>query len=335
MALTLAGCGSGGAKSARGAARAGALPQATLMLDFTPNAVHAGIYSAVHRGFDRQEGLRLNVEQPAASTDSIKLLLAHRIDFAVLDIHDLAIASADSHELVGVMALLQRPLAAVIAQPHVASPRALEGKLVGVAGDPSDEAVLDSVLAGAHADPHRVRRVDVGFQAVPSLLSGRVAAATAFWDVEGVELEHARPGMREFRVDEYGAPAYPELVLCTTRTELARHPKLVLGVVRALERGYRVTLRTPAHSIRDMLAEVPGLDRRALSLQLAALRGAFTRPGQPYGTLDMPVLSAWSKWEARFGIVRRPPDVSAIFDPTIAGTAARGGALELAGSGVR
>jgi putative hydroxymethylpyrimidine transport system substrate-binding protein len=302
------------------------------MLDFTPNAVHAGIYAAVHRGFDRQAGVSLQVEQPAASTDSIKLLLAHRIDFAVLDIHDLAIASAQSHELVAVMALVQRPLAAVIAQPRFANPRQLQGRTVGVAGDPSDEAVLDSVLAGAHADPRGVHRVDIGFEAVPSLLSGRVAAATAFWDVEGIELERERPGMHEFRVDEYGAPPYPELVLCTTRAELRRRPALVAAVVRALVRGYDAVLADPSRGIDDMLAEVPGLDRRALAEQLAALRPAFTRPGQRFGVLDMPVLRAWAAWEARFGIVSRAPDVGAIFDPAVAGRATAVGSSAASGA---
>ena len=83
---------------------------------------------------------------------------------------------------------------------------------MGVTGDPSDEAVLDSVVSPARAATPRGRRVNIGFQAVPSMLANRVDAATAFWDVEGVALARARPGTREFRVDEYGAPAYPELV---------------------------------------------------------------------------------------------------------------------------
>lgn len=58
----------------------------------TPNAVHAGIYAALARGYDRAAGVRLRVVAPTASTDSIKLLEAGRVSFAVLDIHDLAIA---------------------------------------------------------------------------------------------------------------------------------------------------------------------------------------------------------------------------------------------------
>src|SRR5689334_13342748 len=69
-----------------------AVPSATLVLDFTPNAVHAGIYSALARGYDRAQGVRLHVVAPSATTDSIKLLETGRAKFAILDIHDLAIA---------------------------------------------------------------------------------------------------------------------------------------------------------------------------------------------------------------------------------------------------
>jgi ABC-type nitrate/sulfonate/bicarbonate transport system substrate-binding protein len=314
----LAGCGGG----------SGAVTDATLMLDFTPNAVHAGLYSAVRRGFDRAHGVHLEVQQPSASTDSARLLLAGRIDFAILDIHDLAIADAHGEPLVGVLALLARPLAAVIAQPQIPNPRALEGRTVGVTGAPSDEAVLDSVLAGGGASAHKVNRVNIGFQAVPSMLSNRVDAATAFWDVEGIALSHARPGTHEFRVDEYGAPAYPELVVCVTRAELDHHATFVRNVLAAIAGGYSVTLSDPQASVRDMLAEVPGLEGSAISEQLAVLRGAFVRPGGHYGELDMPSLRAWAAWEARFGIVPREPDVNSIFEPGLvepANAPARGG----------
>jgi ABC-type nitrate/sulfonate/bicarbonate transport system substrate-binding protein len=306
-APALAGCG----------AAANTPQAATLMLDFTPNAVHAGIYSAVRRGYDRDEGVRLDVLQPSASTDSARLLLAGRVDLAILDIHDLAIADADGQEIVGVLALVARPLAAVIAQPHIATPRELEGRTVGVTGVPSDEAVLDSVLVGAGASPRRVHRVNIGFEAVPSLLAGHVDAATAFWDVEGVALSRARPGTREFRVDEYGAPAYPELVVCVTRKTLQHRAAFVENALAAIARGYQVTLADPHASTSDMVAEVPGVERGALEEQLAALHGAFARPGGRYGELDTASLREWAAWEARFGIVPKPPDVGSLFDPSV------------------
>jgi putative hydroxymethylpyrimidine transport system substrate-binding protein len=313
-AALLAACGSSSSTPAS--------QDASVVLDFTPNAIHSGIYSAMARSYDQPEGVHLHVIAPSASTDSIKLVESGRADFAILDIHDLALARERGKDIVGIMAIVEHPLAAVIAAPGVGRPRQLQGRTVGISGVPSDTAVLDSIVAGDHGNPHRVKTITIGFNAVPALLSHRVSAATAFWNDEGVTLQSRRPGFRVFRVDRYGAPAYPELVLCATRAALGENPTLARGVVRAIVRGYGVTLRDPAGSAANLESLVPGLDPKLVSAQLAAEHGAFLGPGGRFGVLDPATLAAWARWEVRFGIVKRRPDVAAMFDPQfIAGTA--------------
>jgi putative hydroxymethylpyrimidine transport system substrate-binding protein len=290
---------------------------ATLMLDFTPNAAHAGIYSAVAHGFDDAEGVHLRVRVPGSSTDAVKLLLAGRTQFSVMDIHDLALAGARGRELVAVMSIVQRPLAAVLATPDVRRPRDLEGRKVGVTGLPSDDAVLRSIVAGDGGDPDAVEQVTIGFNAVPALLGGRVAGATAFWNVEGVALRGKRPGMHDFRVDAYGAPPYPELVLVTARETLREDPALVNATVRALVRGYGVTVHDPASSLNDLASRVRGLDRDQLQQQLDVLIPALAPPGGRIGGLDPDVLARWARWEVRFGIVDTPPAISRLFDTQV------------------
>jgi putative hydroxymethylpyrimidine transport system substrate-binding protein len=310
LTLLLAGCGGSDTDDRP-------LRSATLMLDFTPNAAHAGIYSAVARGFDDAEGVQLRVRVPGSSTDAVKLLLSGRAAFAVMDIHDLALATAAGRDLVGVMAIVQRPLAAVLTTDDVRDPRDLEGRKVGVTGLPSDDAVLDSIVAGAGGDPEEVERVTIGFNAVAALLGGRVAGATAFWSVEGVALKAKRPETRELRVDDFGAPPYPELVLVTSRERLREEPSLVHATVRALVRGYGVTLHDPASSLSDLERRVGGLDHAQLEAQLDALGPALAPPGGRVGELDPAVLRDWAAWEQRFGIVERAPDVTRIFDTTV------------------
>ena len=68
-------------------------PQTTsLLLDFTPNGVHGGIYNATTGAIDRDEDLLIDLRTPGSSTDAVKLLVAGRTDFAVLDVHDLGLA---------------------------------------------------------------------------------------------------------------------------------------------------------------------------------------------------------------------------------------------------
>src|SRR5688500_7877132 len=100
-------------------------PRLTIGLDFTPHAAHAGIYAAVRTGADRDNGVRIRIRPPAGgSPDSLKLLATRRADMAVLDIHDLGLALERGADVVAVGALVQRPLAAVIAR-SVSRPRDL------------------------------------------------------------------------------------------------------------------------------------------------------------------------------------------------------------------
>ena len=290
---------------------------ATLLLDFTPNAVHAGIYVATARGFDTAEGVQLEIRKPSASTDALKLLEGGRADMAILDIHDLGIARENGRDLVGVMALVQRPLAAVLAQPGIRTPKDLEGKRAGVTGLPSDSAVLRSVVEGAGGNPDRVRETTIGFEAVKALLARRVAAATAFWDVEGVALKAKRPAIREFRVDDYGAPAYPELVLTVTRRTLQEKPEVIRATIRALQRGYGDVQDDPESAVSTMVKREPDLDSAALAAQLDAVAPEFTAGAEEFGQLRPPVLKAWAAWDLKFGILHKPLDVRRAFDTTL------------------
>jgi putative hydroxymethylpyrimidine transport system substrate-binding protein len=182
------------------------LRSAVIGLDFTPNAVHAPIYIAVRKGYDRKHGIKLRIRPPGSSPDSLKLLASGRADVAVLDIHDLGLARQRGADVVAVAALVQRPLAAIIAQPDVHRPRQLEGRTVGVSGLPSDPAVLRAVVEGDGGNYDKVRQVTIGFAAVPNLIQKKIDAVPAFWNAEGVILRQRGVPTREFRVADFGAP---------------------------------------------------------------------------------------------------------------------------------
>lgn len=301
LAPVAAGCG--GEERSRGTPA-----PVRVALDFTPNAVHAPIYAARRRGFDRAAGVALRIRPPAAAPDSLKLLGAGRVDVAVLDIHDLGLARQRGQDVVGFGALVQRPLAAVIARAGVRRPRQLEGRRVGVSGLPSDPAVLGAVMAADGGDPSRARTVTIGFSAVPSLIAGKVDAAPMFWNAEGVVLRRRGVRTREFRVDDYGAPAYPEVVLVTTRRTVERRPGLLDGVVKALSRGTEDALRDRDAAVRDIVragGAEPGLVRAQLDAVAPAMR--------PPLRLRRAALEAWASWDVRVGILERRPDVSRAF----------------------
>jgi NitT/TauT family transport system substrate-binding protein/putative hydroxymethylpyrimidine transport system substrate-binding protein len=270
----------------------------TIALDFQPNAVHAGIYAT-----------DLKIRVPAASTDSLKLLAAGRADMAVVDIHDLGLAREAGSDIVGVGALVQRPLAAVIARAgDIRRPRDLEGKRVGVTGLPSDEAVLHAIMENDGGDYNRVKKVTIGFSAVPSLIAGKVDAVVAFWNAEGVALRRRGVRTTEFRVDDYGAPRYPELVLAVKRSTLQKRGELVDSMLEAIEKGTFDALHDQKGTIKK-LVDASGADEPLVRAQLAAVNRSLLPPI----SLDRNSLEGWAAFDQQFGILRKRPDVNRAF----------------------
>jgi ABC-type nitrate/sulfonate/bicarbonate transport system substrate-binding protein len=159
-----------------------------------------------------------------------------------------------------------------------------------------------------------VKATTIGFEAVKAMLARRVAGATAFWNAEGVALSRLRPEIREFRVDDYGAPGYPELVLTVTRETLEERRPVVRATIRALQRGYTQAQNDPESAVTALVDAERGLKRDDVAAQLDAVAPAFTAGARAFGELRPEVLREWSEWDAEFGILERPIDVARAFD---------------------
>jgi NitT/TauT family transport system substrate-binding protein/putative hydroxymethylpyrimidine transport system substrate-binding protein len=306
LACLLAGCGGGGGGSDQQAA--------TIAIDFTPNAVHAPIYAAKENGRDRAHGVTLDVRVPGSGPDAVKLVASGHADLGVLDIQDLALARERGVDLVGIGALVDRPLAALITQPDIARPRDLQRRRVGVSGLPSDPAFLKAMLEHDGADYRSVRQVTIGFNAVGALLARRVAAVPAFWNAEGVALRQRGLDVNEFRIDDYGAPRYPEVILMTSRDTLEHHRDRLERALAAIDDGRRDTLARPAAAADAIARVAEARDDGLVRAQLDAVASSFA-PGL---ALERTVLERWADFDARIGIVRRRPDVPSAFDFTLA-----------------
>ena len=272
--LVLSGCG--------GSAADDAPDPVTLALDFTPNAVHAPVYAASGHGID------LRIRKPGSGPDSLKLVAAGRADLGILDIHDLAIAKERGADVVAIGALVQKPLAALVAQPGIDRPKDLEGKVVGVSGLPSDPAFLRAILEHDGAGYDRVEQVVIGFSAVTRLLSRRVDAVPVFWNAEGVALREKGLDVKEFRVEEYGAPPYPEVVLITSQATLRKKRDVLTRTLAAIGDGVAEARRHPAAVTKTLAAAAETDD---LGLMRAQLDATLPLLGTQ---LDRAVLEQWA-----------------------------------------
>ena len=158
IAAALTACGGGGG------AEPDAPEGATLVLDFQPNAVHAPLYYAQSQGYFDDEGVKLDVREPSSTADGAKLLEAGRADLAIMDINDYGIARERGLDVVALAAIVQRPLASVIAGDSGEITKKARAHLSSADIDPSVLGLLDtrcglvsfgrrSVQRGCHPRP--------------------------------------------------------------------------------------------------------------------------------------------------------------------------------------
>ncbi len=279
----------------------------TLILDFVPNAVHAGIYRALAAGYYRRENIDLQVVQPTSTQETLKLIDAGKAQFGLADGSDVAGLIDERGDAQAVMALVQRPLGGLIAlgAEHLTSPASLVGKTVGITGVPSDLAVLDSELRHAGVSPSRVHVVTVGFNGAQALQAGKIAAFTGFIPDDGVQLSESGHPITTFALDENGGPAYPGLVAFTTRGLIATNPLLVRDFVKATVAGYEDTERDPGRSLDELLQANPSLSRRLTAASLKVYLPLFSG-AVAFGTLQSRNLAAMSDWMLQNHLIRAP-----------------------------
>lgn len=304
MAATLAACGgseSGGtAENVRTTSGGGLaeMTKATLVLDFVPNAVHAGIYRALAAGYYRRRNIDLRVIQPTSTADTLRLINANKADFGLADGLDVANQIGEGLDIEAFMALVQRPLGGVItlARDNIASGREFEGKTVGVTGVPSDNATLDTVVRNDGGDPSKVKVVTIGFNGVQNLQNGKVSGFIGFWPSDGVQLDVDGFATKSFKLDENGGPVYPGLVAFSTRKHMKQDPALIRAFAAATVEGYEDAIRDPQQALQDLLSQNKSLRRELTSAQMEAFAPLFQGDAARFGTIDPQNIDALSTW---------------------------------------
>jgi putative hydroxymethylpyrimidine transport system substrate-binding protein len=313
VVAALAGAGCGEKSEPTGEAR-GPREPFTVILDYLPNADHAGIYAAQAKGLYAQAGLDVKLVVPPDASAPLKLLRAGRADVAISYEPELLLArDAGAENLVSVAALVQEPLTSLMALPsaRIHSAKDLAGKRVGTAGIAYQHAYLQTILQHAGVDPGSVKETDVGFNLVPALVSKKVDATLgAYWNYEGIQLARAQRHPVILRMPQLGVPTYDELVV------VARHESLDTAGASRLRRflsataaGYR-SLRTDPGTAVDALAQAShGIDKGLQDASIKATLPAFfpRDTANPWGWQDVTAWARYERWMRANRLLTRPP----------------------------
>lgn len=291
--------------------------EVSLMLDFFPNADHAGIYAAQAGGHFKDAGLKVAIRQPPDPAAPIKQVAAGRVDLAVSYEPEVLRARDQGLDVVSVAALVRKPLTSIISLPaaKIRAPKDLEGKRVGFAGIDYQQAYLRTILLDAGVDPESVKVRDVGFNLSPALLTKKVDAVIgAFWNYEGTDLRLRKRKPRIIKVDEAGVPTYDELVLVANEGALKRDDRKLRAFIGAVARGTRGLERDPGAAIKGLLKANRDLDPKLQRAVVDITLPLFLPPeGKPFGYQDPKAHQAFAAWARENKLVRELPDATGTF----------------------
>jgi len=311
IALGVAACG-GGDEPSKGSA---SNPQPfTLDLDWYVNPDHAGIYSALDRGFFKQAGLDVQPQVPSDPSAPIKEVAAGRADLAVSYEPEVLLAQDKGLDVRAVGAIVDQPLTSLISLPNAGITGAadLNGKTVGTAGIPYQTDYLETILQTAGLPPSAAEEVNVGLNLLPTLIAGRVDAILGgFRNIEGVDLQQRGLDPRIVPVDQLGVPTYDELVLVARPSTVEDHPEAIRSFISALAMGTSYAIKHPQEAANAVIAAGKGLDamqtRAEVDATLPLLAGT---QGHPYGYMDPGQWREYAEWMAEHDLISSAPRTS-------------------------
>ena len=218
------------------------LREVNVVLDWYPNAIHAFLYTAIEKGYFKEEGLDVQIRFPSNASDALSLVAAGKAEIGMYYQHDVIQAIANQKTPVkAIGAIVQSPLCVILSlkDKNITGPEDLAGKTIGYGGTALSEAFIKCMIENVGADSSDVNMVDVGFDLMSSMTTGNVDATI------GCLVNHEVPQMEEegfdvnyFMVNGYGIPNYYDEVFLTNNDILENEPEVAEGFILACKKGF-------------------------------------------------------------------------------------------------
>jgi putative hydroxymethylpyrimidine transport system substrate-binding protein len=322
VALVAAACSNDSSSSS--AAASGSPGTATptnlsVELDWVPNPDHVGLYYAQDKGYFADESLTVEFRAPSGTADPIKLVALNKVDIAITYEPEMFYGQESGLPAVAVATVVPVPLNSLIMNPDepISSLSELAGKSVGVTGIPSDDAFFTTMLKTAGLTESDVTKVNVGFNLVPSVLSGKVNGIIGgYQNVEAIQIEQesgTKPSV--FPANELGVPSYAELVVAANGDRLQSDPAYADAVKRfvaAMIKGTDGAIADPSGATEIMKADTdykPAFLDESVPYTLELLTPASD---SKTGCIDVANWQSYGDWMSSNELITSTPDASAI-----------------------
>ncbi|BCW89366.1 Putative thiamine biosynthesis protein [Alphaproteobacteria bacterium SO-S41] len=217
-----------------------------LLLDWYINPNHAPLLVAQEIGAFAANGLEVEIIEPADPNDPPKLVAAGQGDIAISYQPQLMMQLDQGLPLARIGVLVDTPLNMLLALGGgaIKTLADLKGKKIGYSVGGFEDALLTTMLATAGLTLKDVELVNVNFALAQSLLSGAadaVIGAYRNYELNILAIEGKTP--LPFFVEEYGVPAYDELIFIAAKDRAAQPANAAF--LNAVQAGIAFTMNKP------------------------------------------------------------------------------------------
>lgn len=279
--------------------------EVTVVLDWSVNTNHTGLYAAADLGYFEDEGLEVDIEFPP-ETGAVGLVAGGTADFAYSYQEEVCLSRAAGIPVRAVAAVLQHNTSgfASRASAGIHSPVDFEGKRYGGWGSPMEDAMLKAVMSHHGADPGKVQFVSIGtmdfFMATEKeidfvwIFEGWTAVAAG---VKGIDITYLPLS------DEEYIPDYYTPVIISGEKYLEKNPDTTRRFLKALRRGYEYAVSNPAEAAGILLKYAPELDAGIVRASQEFLADAYIADAPAWGVMEPSVWRNYAGWMNEKGLL--------------------------------
>ena len=297
----LAGCGNNNdeAKPAKDEGQTkDELKKVSVVLDWTPNTNHTGLYVAKDKGFFEEEGLDVEIIMPGeAGAD--QLTASGKADFGVSYQESITQARVQGVPLVSVAAVIQHNTSGFASpeEKKILSPKDFAGKTYGGWGSPVEQSVLDSLMKIEKANVEDVSIVNMGDADFFTAVKRDIDFAWIYYGWTGIEAELRGEKINMVYLTDYSKKLdYYTPVLATNEKMIENNPETVKAFVKAVSKGYQFTIDNPQEAADILLKAAPDLDEELVKKSQEWLAPYYQDDAPRWGEQKLEVWKNYADW---------------------------------------
>ncbi len=290
--------GTGGESTTEETGNTAELRDVSVVLDWTPNTNHTGLYAAVDQGFYEKEGLNVSILQPGAG-GADQMVASGEVPFGISYQESITQARVQGVPLVSLAAVIQHNTSGFAAPQdrNIKSPKDFEGKRYGGWGSPVEEAVMKSIMDQEGADVSKVENINMGDADFFTAVKRDIDFAWIFYAWTGIEAELRNEPIDMLYVKDYSDSLdYYTPVIATNEKQIADDPELVKSFMKATAEGYQYAIDHPAEAADILIKAVPDLDPELVKASQEWLSPKYQDDAAQWGWQKPEVWKNYGEW---------------------------------------